>query len=240
MELEGNSNSGTSVAFLKQLRERHPGPLRVIWDNAPAHRGEAMREYLRTPELELRLVNPRFHEGRLCRDTARTSTPMRLSGAGRGRACPRENGGGHWQSVPGQQGGGAGAGRQLPGRAVQPERRCETALPDGPAIKGRNTPSRFPPRFPAPSKCTSHLGFGLGRRLRLAPARAQHSIIPPTSRSCPATRRQDRCREIILTLPYAESRRGCPTMNSRSESGLYDWNRSRQSDSWSNCRPLDS
>ena len=57
MGLEGNSNSGTSVAFLKQLRERHPGPLRVIWDNAPAHRGEAMREYLRTPELELRLVN---------------------------------------------------------------------------------------------------------------------------------------------------------------------------------------
>ena len=57
MELEGNSNSGTSVAFLTQLREKHPGPLRVIWDNAPAHRGEAVREYLRTPELELRLVN---------------------------------------------------------------------------------------------------------------------------------------------------------------------------------------
>ena len=65
MELEGNSNSGTSVAFLEQLRERHPGPLRVIWDNAPAHRGKAVREYLRTPELELRLVNPRIHEGRL-------------------------------------------------------------------------------------------------------------------------------------------------------------------------------
>ena len=85
MELEGNSNSGTSVAFLTQLKEKHPGPLRVIWDNAPAHRGEAVREYLRTPELELRLVNPRFHEGRLCRATARTSTPMRLSGAGRER-----------------------------------------------------------------------------------------------------------------------------------------------------------
>ena len=55
MELEGNSNSGTSVAFLTQLKEKHPGPLRVIWDNAPAHRGEAVREYLRTPELELRL-----------------------------------------------------------------------------------------------------------------------------------------------------------------------------------------
>ena len=57
MEMEGNSNSGTSVAFLTQLKEKHPGPLRVIWDNAPAHRGEAVREYLRTSELELRLVN---------------------------------------------------------------------------------------------------------------------------------------------------------------------------------------
>ena len=57
MELEGNSNSGTSAAFLMQLRERHSGPLNVIWDNAPAHCGEAMREYLRTPGLELRLMN---------------------------------------------------------------------------------------------------------------------------------------------------------------------------------------
>ena len=31
--------------------------MNVIWDNAPAHRGEAVREYLRTPGLELRLVN---------------------------------------------------------------------------------------------------------------------------------------------------------------------------------------
>ena len=45
MELEGNSNSETSVAFLKQLKEKHSEPLKVIWDNAPAHRGEAMREY---------------------------------------------------------------------------------------------------------------------------------------------------------------------------------------------------
>ena len=48
-ELEGNSNSGTSAAFLGQLRERHSGY--VTWDNAPAHRGEAVREYLRTPGL---------------------------------------------------------------------------------------------------------------------------------------------------------------------------------------------
>ena len=57
MELEGNSNSGTSAAFLRQLRERHAGALNVIWDNAPAHRGEAVREYLRTSGLKLRLVN---------------------------------------------------------------------------------------------------------------------------------------------------------------------------------------
>ena len=57
MELEGNSNSGTSAVFLAQLKERHSGPLNVIWDNAPAHRGEAVREYLRTPAVGLRLVN---------------------------------------------------------------------------------------------------------------------------------------------------------------------------------------
>ena len=57
MELEGNSNSGTSAAFLDRLRQRHSGPLKVIWDNAPAHRGEAVREYLRTPGLGLWLVN---------------------------------------------------------------------------------------------------------------------------------------------------------------------------------------
>ena len=36
MELEGNSNAGTSAAFLRQLRESHPGQMNVIWDNAPA------------------------------------------------------------------------------------------------------------------------------------------------------------------------------------------------------------
>ena len=57
MELEGNSNAGTSAAFLRQLRKRHLGTLNVVWDNAPAHRGEAIREYLRMPGLDLRLVN---------------------------------------------------------------------------------------------------------------------------------------------------------------------------------------
>ena len=57
MELEGNSHSESSVAFLEQLRRNHGERLNVIWDNAPAHRGEAVREYLRTPRLNLRLVN---------------------------------------------------------------------------------------------------------------------------------------------------------------------------------------
>ena len=49
-------------AGLTQLKEKHPGPLRVIWDNAPAHRGEAVREYLQAgedPDTPARLP-PRF------------------------------------------------------------------------------------------------------------------------------------------------------------------------------------
>ena len=57
MELEGNSNSATSAAFLRQLRARHPEPLTVIWDNSPAHRGDALRAYLATPGLNLHRVN---------------------------------------------------------------------------------------------------------------------------------------------------------------------------------------
>ena len=105
MELEGNSNSGTSVAFLTQLKEKHPGPLRVIWDNAPAHRGEAT--------------------GNLCLGS---------------RAAVRER-----------------VGKFLAGlssRKDEVRRRCRTVL--------QSRAETLPPRFPAPSKCTSHLGFGLG------------------------------------------------------------------------------
>ena len=56
MEIAGNSNAETSTAFLQQLRENYPGPLVVIWDNGPAHRGAAIRSYLTTPDLHLRLV----------------------------------------------------------------------------------------------------------------------------------------------------------------------------------------
>jgi len=52
----GNTNAGTSLAFLQQLREKQPEPLFVIWDNGPAHHGPQIREYLTTPDLKLRLV----------------------------------------------------------------------------------------------------------------------------------------------------------------------------------------
>ena len=99
MELEGNSNSGTPVAFLTQLREKHPGPLRVIWDNAPApfgklRSGEAVREYLRTPELELRLVNlpgysPDFNAGEAIWGWAREEATGNLCLGSRGAVQER-------------------------------------------------------------------------------------------------------------------------------------------------------
>ena len=55
-EVDGNCTAETSAAFLRQLRANHPEPLIVIWDNGPAHRGEALRSYLATPNLNLRLV----------------------------------------------------------------------------------------------------------------------------------------------------------------------------------------
>lgn len=54
---EGN-NAGTPVAsFQRQLREKRSGPIRVTRDNAPAYRGGAVWEFLRTLGLGLRLVS---------------------------------------------------------------------------------------------------------------------------------------------------------------------------------------
>ena len=44
---EGNSNSATSAAFLRQLRGQNTEPLTVIWDNSPAHWGEAIWGWVR-------------------------------------------------------------------------------------------------------------------------------------------------------------------------------------------------
>ncbi len=56
MDLTGTSSSATSAAFLRQLRANHAEPLIVIWDTGPAHGGEAVRAYLATPDLALRLL----------------------------------------------------------------------------------------------------------------------------------------------------------------------------------------
>lgn len=55
-ELHGNSCAATSAQFLADLHRQYPGPLVVIWDNGSAHGGEAIRTYLKTPGLDLRLV----------------------------------------------------------------------------------------------------------------------------------------------------------------------------------------
>jgi transposase len=56
MPLDGNSSAATSAAFLRHVRARHTGPLVVFWDNAPAHSGDALRAFLTTPALRLRLA----------------------------------------------------------------------------------------------------------------------------------------------------------------------------------------
>ena len=140
MELEGNSNAGTSETFLRQLRERHLGPLNVIWDNAPAHRGEAVREYLRTPGLDLRLVNPRLHEGRLCRATARTSTGMRRSGAGRGRRLPETCA---WGPRLWSRRGSAISSVGWPAGEMKSNAAAAPSY-----IKGREAPAKLSARFP--------------------------------------------------------------------------------------------
>jgi transposase len=56
MAVVENCTAATSVAFLQQLRAKHTGPLIVIWDNSPVHRGAEVRAYLATPHLNLRLV----------------------------------------------------------------------------------------------------------------------------------------------------------------------------------------
>ena len=85
MELAGNSNSATSAAFLRQLRARHTEPLTVIWDNSPAHRGDAIRAYLTTPGLHLCLVNPVSSTGQALPSYRPNFNADGPSGAGRAR-----------------------------------------------------------------------------------------------------------------------------------------------------------
>ncbi len=55
-ERAGTSSAAPSAAFLRQLRANPLGPLIIIWDNGPAHGGDARRADLATPDLRLRPV----------------------------------------------------------------------------------------------------------------------------------------------------------------------------------------
>ena len=117
MELQGYSNAETSTAFLKQLRDKHAGPLNVIWDNAPAHHGDAMRAYLTTPGLRLRLVSlpgysPDFNAAEAIWDWAREEVTANLC-LGTKAAVPEKLG--HFFA-------------QLACRTEEVRHRCQTAL----------------------------------------------------------------------------------------------------------------
>jgi transposase len=76
LPLLGNSSAETSAAFLRHVRARHAEPLVVFWDNAPTHSGDAIRAFLTTPDLRLRLVrlpaySPDFNAAEAIWDWAR-------------------------------------------------------------------------------------------------------------------------------------------------------------------------
>ena len=126
MELEGNSNSGTSAAFLEQLRERHSGRLNVIWDNAPAHRGYAVREWLGKPGVNLRLVNlpgysPDFNADEAIWGWAREEATGNLCLGT--KELVQERVGNFFDGLAGRKRGG------------------QAPLPDHPAIKSRGAPA---------------------------------------------------------------------------------------------------
>ena len=107
--------------------------------------GEALREYLRTPGLELRLVNlpgysPDFNGDEAIWGWAREEAT--------GNLCL-----GSREAVQEKVG-------KIPCRTGQPQRPGETAVPDSLAVTGRGALASLPDRFSASGKCTSHLGFG--------------------------------------------------------------------------------
>jgi len=76
MEVKGNCTAESSVDFLQQLGDKYSSPLIVVWDNAPAHHGEALRKYLKTAGLHMRLValpgySPDFNSDEAIWDWAR-------------------------------------------------------------------------------------------------------------------------------------------------------------------------
>ena len=97
---------------------RHYEPLTVIWDNSPAHRGDALRAYLATPDLNLCLVNlpsysPDFNADEVIWGWAREEATANLCLGT--RAAVQEKVGDFFTN--------------LAGRREAVKRRCRTVLP---------------------------------------------------------------------------------------------------------------
>ena len=119
MEVARDSKGESSVALLERLRRKHGGRPNVIWDNAPAHRGPAMRSYLETPDLNFGLVHlpgysPDFNADEEVRGWAREEATGNQCLVG--RAVVREQ------------------GQQLPHWTCQLQSRGDVPLPDRLAI----------------------------------------------------------------------------------------------------------
>ena len=149
MEPAGNRNAGTAVAFLMQLREKRPGPLKVIWDNAPARDWSKIWGGDAGVPQDSR-SEPAAGEPRIKYGAGSAGLQPRLQ-----RRCGHlglGEGGGHWQSVPGKQGSRAGAeriGSFLAGparRKAEVRRRCRTVLQSRAEAlwRGSGTGSRSP------------------------------------------------------------------------------------------------
>ena len=164
MELEGNSNSTTSVAFLRQLRARHTEPLTVIWENSPARRGDALRAYLATPGLNLHLVNlptysPDFNADEAVWGWVRQDATANLCLGT--LAAVQEKVGDFFAS--------------LSKRREEVKHRCRTAL-QARAVELTASEQADLSRH---LKCRFHLGFGLALEPYRAVDRIAGSICPP-------------------------------------------------------------
>ena len=124
----------------------------MIWDNGPAHRGEAIRNYLTTPDLQLRLValpaySPDFNADEAIWGWAREEVTANECLGTKAKVQEKIN----------------EFFRGLAHREEEVRRRCRTvlqALADALMMSGYHGIAH---------KCSSHLGFGLGNRRQNAP-----------------------------------------------------------------------
>ena len=153
MELEGNSNAETSAAFLRSAtggRMRHAEPLTVIWDNSPAHRGDALRTYLTTPVWNLLLVNLPNYSPDFNAPIFDQSRHLGLGASGGNRQC-----------VPGNRCRSTGKGPRLFRPSGPPPARSQATMSHHPSGSRRRTDRQHPSRSSQPRKCRFHLGFSL-------------------------------------------------------------------------------